>query len=661
MGSVLTFSLAANILRGLEENPASNSSVRICGEQDSVAELVQDLNLRRQDLEVVVIGAAFVEPIQLAQRIHALDKTVSVLILASREDLPRLQKAVQFSLFIGNQVVCLADDDLDKVLREVATAIARTRSRRNHSHVLERLNQGMAKARQSPDALPVHLDKLLDYAPIAVTILTADSNIVAWNRRASEIVGLPEREVLAQPVDALFESRSNKTFQQTLLDVSQGNGTITLEATRFVDGVLKTFEFTVGRLPVTSGQTLMLIFYDITDRKLAQEAVLKAKQQAEAANESKSRFLANMSHEIRTPIGAILGFLDLMRQPSATPSDIQDFIATIDRNGHQLLRLIDDILDISKIEAGRVTIEKSMFSFVELLADIQSLMGFRAREKGLVFRIELENTFPEYVEGDAIRLRQVLTNIVGNAIKFTEAGSVQMTVAYGNDSCRILVEDTGIGLTNEQAGLLFSPFMQADMSISRRFGGTGLGLALSQKLARLMGGDLRLLRSQLGSGSTFEVTIHLPAQPDVRYFDQSAIFQALPAPLKKAKSSGASLSSMRILIVEDSPDNQILISRYLISEGAKIEFANDGLEGIAKALGSKFNVVIMDMQMPRCDGLEATRRLRSEGYDRPIVALTAHAMEEERRKAFASGCTDYLTKPIDKSRLVNVLARYQDN
>ncbi len=397
---------------------------------------------------------------------------------------------------------------------------------------------------------------------------------------------------------------------------------------------------------------------DIHEVKSYEHELRIAKDQAEAASEAKSRFLANMSHEIRTPIGAMLGFLDLVKEPSTSPAELSEYVSAVDRNGQQLLRLIDDILDLSKIEAGKLDVHNARLSLRHLLSEINSVMGFRAREKGLYFNLKLVAEIPEFIESDIVRIRQILSNIIGNAIKFTEQGGVELCVDFDFRGLSITVNDTGIGLTQNQITKLFEPFMQADPAINRKFGGSGLGLALSRRLAQALGGTLDITQSELKSGSSFKLFLPVAAMSDTKFFVSESLAASTESSQPAAYATQARLRGMRILLVEDSPDNQFLVSRILSGEGAKVEIAENGNDGIAKAIGSTFDVVIMDMQMPLCGGLEATKRLRDKGYDRPIVALTAHAMEDERRKAFAVGCTDYLTKPIDKPRLISVLTRY---
>jgi hypothetical protein len=376
----------------------------------------------------------------------------------------------------------------------------------------------------------------------------------------------------------------------------------------------------------------------------------RSKEEAERANLSKTQFLANMSHEIRTPIGAILGFTDLLKNPQNSQDENHNYMGIVERNSQQLLRLIDDILDLSKVEAGKMTFENIEFSLAEMLSDFNSIMSFKASEKGIAYNFNVHPNTPEFIISDPVRLKQILTNLVGNALKFTDKGYVELKVSYENGALKISVKDTGVGISKAQTKHLFQAFSQADTSTTRRFGGTGLGLILSRRLAESLGGTLSLAESAEGQGSTFycEITAEVPSHSKTM-----EVKATIPA--EKAKTS---LTNLKVLLVEDSPDNQMLISTYLKKEGAEITTANNGAIGIDLALKKDFDVVLMDIQMPVLDGYEAARKLRSSHYGKPIIALTAHAMKEERVKCLESGFTEFLTKPIQRDLLIKTLSHY---
>lgn len=397
---------------------------------------------------------------------------------------------------------------------------------------------------------------------------------------------------------------------------------------------------------------------DITERKNAENILKENKEAAERANLAKTQFLANMSHEIRTPIAAVLGFIDMLKNPNNTEAESANYISIIERNSQQLLRLIDDILDLSKIEAEKVEIEKTNFSFPKFLSDFYSCMELKAKEKGLEFEIFLEGLIPEIISTDQLRLRQILANLVGNSIKFTEKGRVEIHVAFESPFLKFSISDTGCGISSHQVEKLFQPFSQADPSTTRKYGGTGLGLVLSKRISHVLGGDIELKWSEEGKGSTFvaKVEIGSVSQPRVLNFNE---YRNAKAPHWREGLKNQ-LKGLKVLITEDSPDNRMLILNYLKETGAQLSTAEDGAEGVRKALSENPDVVLMDIQMPQMDGNEAIRRLRQSGFSKPIIALTAHAMREEREKCFDSGCTDYLTKPIRRFHLIEVLTHYLD-
>lgn len=378
-----------------------------------------------------------------------------------------------------------------------------------------------------------------------------------------------------------------------------------------------------------------------------------AKAAAEAASRAKGEFLANMSHEIRTPMTAILGYADLLIDNGLDTPDATQHLATIRRNGEHLLGLINDILDLSKIESGRMEVERLPISPVAVAREVQDLLRGRATAQRVDLRVNLASELPRTIASDAVRLRQVLVNLVGNAIKFTPGGTVTLGVRSSADRTMLQFEvaDTGIGMSAEQMAKLFQAFSQADASTTRKFGGTGLGLAISKRLAQMLGGDITVA-SEEGRGSTFTFSVAI---------DASAVewtsAEPVGGPAVAGASATVSLAGRRILLAEDGPDNQRLISFHLKKAGAQVEIVDNGRAAVDAALGAvsagqAFDVVLMDMQMPILDGYSASTELRSRGYVGPIVALTAHAMSSDRDKCLAAGCSDYLTKPIDKVALI---------
>jgi signal transduction histidine kinase/FixJ family two-component response regulator/HPt (histidine-containing phosphotransfer) domain-containing protein len=398
---------------------------------------------------------------------------------------------------------------------------------------------------------------------------------------------------------------------------------------------------------------------DVTERALADVELRRVKECAEAANRAKSEFLANMSHELRTPMSAILGFAEMMLLTGEDAPDHKECIQVIRRNADHLLELINEILDISKIEAGHMAVEQVRCDLPTLLSEVVALMKSRAGEKELIFTVGIDGPLPRYVLTDPLRLRQILVNLLGNAIKFTPAGSIEMLVCAAQvDRSHMLaieIRDTGIGMTPEQLARVFEPFAQAEQSTTRKFGGTGLGLAISRRLARLMEGDITV-SSTPGEGTTFTVMIKTGVVESLETF--SKLEDGPPAAIVAAGRVISDAISAHVLLVEDGKDNRRLISTHLKMAGASVDFAENG--GIAVELASAFpyDLILMDMQMPVMDGYLATAELRRRGIATPIIALTAFAMSEDRDKCLASGCTDYLSKPVNRERLLDAVRRH---
>jgi signal transduction histidine kinase/CheY-like chemotaxis protein len=421
--------------------------------------------------------------------------------------------------------------------------------------------------------------------------------------------------------------------------------------------------FSLALIQATLFGALILVvriraYRDIQELRLRDQILVdqlkQANQAALVAVKAKSEFLANMSHEIRTPMTAMLGMTELMQMTELDESQ-REYAATIDRAGNTLLQLVNDILDFSKIEAGQLAIEKVSFNLPELLSEVHELLSVKAKQKGLTLLVEIEPETPLRYRGDPNRLKQILVNLSGNAIKFTHQGYVRLR-AKGQPldaeqaMLEIQVEDSGIGIAADQLDNIFEAFTQADASTTRKYGGTGLGLAISRQLSRLLGGELRVA-SDPGKGSTFTLSLVLPM-----VMHRSSI----PAPMSP---SDAARYEGRVLLVEDNPDTKSLAQELLMRMGCDVEHAANGAEALDRLASSNYDLVFMDCHMPSMNGYDATREIRKReagtgGRHTPIIALTASVLPEERARCKEVGMDDYIAKPFSSRDLQLVLARY---
>ena len=404
---------------------------------------------------------------------------------------------------------------------------------------------------------------------------------------------------------------------------------------------------------------VLVSFDDVTQLEDTRRDLHVAKKVAEDANQAKSEFLARMSHEIRTPMNAILGFTDVLRRGfDESIRDRQEYLNTIHANGQHLLTLINDILDLSKIESGRLELELQRHSPHQLISQVVTLLQSKAEEKGISLEFRCEGLLPETILTDAVRLRQTLVNLTGNALKFTESGGVQIIARLidlpEGQRLSIAVRDSGIGIPEQAIARIFTPFSQADNSITRRFGGTGLGLSISRQLAEALGGGISV-HSVPSEGSTFTVTIDPGPLAGIPLLDAATALARVSEQTPESKATG-SLPPARILVADDGPSNRKLVQLVLRRAGVEVLAVENGAQAVEQALSQAWDVILMDMQMPVLDGYAATTKLRQAGCQIPIIALTAHAMQGDEAKCRAAGCTGFLTKPINIDQLLATLA-----
>ena len=396
------------------------------------------------------------------------------------------------------------------------------------------------------------------------------------------------------------------------------------------------------------------------ERQFAQQELSRAKESAEAANIAKSSFVANMSHEIRTPLTAIIGYADMSLQSDQSMQERIHALKTIHRSGTHLLRIINDVLDFSKIEAKKLEVDRSRCSLFELMDDVEALTQMKAADKGLSFMVNYQYPIPTHIDTDPLRLKQILVNLCGNAIKFTEQGHVHVNVAFDriNDVLTLEISDSGIGLKEDEVSRLFQEFQQADAQIHRKYGGTGLGLALSQHLAGLLGGKITVASKQgVGSKFTLALTQHI-APEDLTHGEARASRVPDNNKLYKPPTLVAQQYSGKILLAEDSEDLRILISMYLRRTGVSVVTAEQGAQAIDYITREALDLVLMDIQMPVMDGLTAMRTLQKMAIKVPVVALTANAMKNDQELYRSAGFSDFLAKPIEPEQLYRVLDRF---
>jgi signal transduction histidine kinase len=401
-----------------------------------------------------------------------------------------------------------------------------------------------------------------------------------------------------------------------------------------------------ARVSVRSNDELGELAQAINKMAANIEENIGVRMRAESASQSKSIFLANMSHEIRSPLGAILGYTELLKEQGVTEEDKAEYLEIIHRTGHNLTQIINDILDLSKVEAGKLEIASQEVRLNDLLMELEKTYAVRAEEGRVALSFEKSAELPPHVRLDPVRLKQILINLLNNAMKFARGRTVHVRAETDSSELRFTVTDTGIGMTTETVANLFQVFSQGDSSTTRTHHGTGLGLALSRRLARAMGGDLVLVSTAPGRGTSFRLDLPLE------------IATRVDRPQAQRTGGDHSLNHLRILVVDDSADNQLLLKKILSRQGALVDIAGDGAEGVKKALQKNVDLILMDMQMPVKDGYAATRELREHGFRAPIIAVTAHAMKDDREKCMEAGCSDYVTKPIHFQELIQVVERH---
>jgi PAS domain S-box-containing protein len=513
------------------------------------------------------------------------------------------------------------------------------------------------------------LRTLLDHVPAFVFVKDAQSRFLTTNNEHLRLIGVDKlADVVGKTDFDLFPRElAERYYADEQAVIRSGQPLIDREEpVKYKTGEQRWVLTTKVPLRDQTGAVVGLvgISQDITERKAAADELKQAKQEAEAADAAKSDFLATMSHEIRTPLNGIIGMAGLLLDMDLRP-DQREYAEVIRNAGNSLLALINDILDVSRIEAGKLDLETLNFDLRSTVEDVAGLLGVKAREKHLEFSCQIDPGVPSLVRGDSGRLRQILMNLAGNAVKFTERGQVlvRVTLERATDTratIRLTVTDTGIGIPKDRLAAVFEPFSQVDASISRKYGGTGLGLAICKRLAEKMGGRIGA-DSEVGKGSSFWFTLELEKQPetgrqlaDARSGDPAAGAHRNPV--------GDGARPVRLLLVEDNLINRKVVLKILERFGCRADAVASGLEAVKALEMAPYDLVLMDVQMPEMDGLEATRVIRSpespvRNHDIPIIAVTAHAMTGDRERCLKAGMDDYVSKPVQLQQLAEAIER----
>lgn len=513
---------------------------------------------------------------------------------------------------------------------------------------------------------------IVDSLPLNLLIKDSQGRRVFANKSYLDLRGSSLDEVLGKTDFDLFPQALAEQFSDDDAAIlKSGEAMHDVEKHQLPDGQQRWIERTKSALRDADGKIVgvQVLFWDVTDREKALIDSREARDAANAANQAKSDFLANMSHEIRTPMNGIIGMTDLVLDTELTPTQ-RSYLQMSQESGESLLAIINDILDFSKIEAGHFELDPAPFDPRDSLGDAVRSLTTRAQSKGLELEFSVAPEVPQMLEGDQGRLRQVIVNLIGNAIKFTDRGEVVLDVSCQSKSqstctLRFSVRDTGIGIPADKQARIFEDFQQADRSTTRSHGGTGLGLAISSRLVELMGGRIEV-DSATGRGSTFHFTVDFPIvkstdheqTPNAPALDVASNQLPSDAPTQKAVSP---LESVRVLLAEDNKVNQTLATKLLEKLGCHVTVVENGSQAVATLSENEFDVILMDVEMPEMDGISATKEIRRREQDSqqriPIVALTAHAIVGDRERCLASGMDDYLSKPVRINEIKTMLTK----
>jgi len=580
---------------------------------------------------------------------------VLIILIVMRRNLSPLSELASQAEGIGR-----TEDPLGHVRVDAGGEIGALAS--SFNAMLERLADRETALRETMEELR-KLHNAVEHSSAVVVITDRSGNIEYVNPKFVEVTGY-ERDEVSGKTPRILKSGElpQEAYDALWATITSGEEWQGVFHNRKKNGELYWAAASISPLKDATGSITYFVGVqeDITAVKIFEQELKDAKEAAEAANRAKSDFLASMSHEIRTPMNAITGMAELLLE-GPLDDEQRRYVTTLRNAGDNLLNIINDILDISKIEAGYLELHEAVFDIREIVEAVCDTIAIRVREKGLTLDCKIGANVPRWFSGDAGRLRQVLLNLVGNAVKFTEEGGITITVeadgeSGGNALLTFSISDTGIGIPQDKIPHIFEKFTQADSSTTRRYGGTGLGLTISRRLVELMGGHI-WVTSIVGSGSTFSFTASLAP---------AAHGGTTRSPTEKAPAAPRLIPETRplaILLVDDSEDNRLLVRSFLKKTPFKVDAAHNGREAVDMFTAAAYDIVLMDIQMPVMDGFEATRRIRQweRSHDRmatPVLALTAYALEEEIRKSYEAGCTGHLAKPVSRSALIEAISAH---
>ena len=529
--------------------------------------------------------------------------------------------------------------------------------------------RSMLKQLDPSQAIPGRVRSALDTMAEGLLVLDARQNIVLANEAFARLVKEDDARLLGRAIsdfhwDRTDEGDFNNDEAPWSLALKDGEPKMSMRIRLYLDEENERYAtFMTNCSPVLAApgkaQGVLISFDDVTELERKEVELQHSKQEAETANKTKSEFLANMSHEIRTPMNAILGFTEVLKRGYGKgANDSRKYLNTISSSGTHLLGLINDILDLSKVEAGKIELDIVDCEPQRLIHEIVEIMGVKANENGIYLDYEPEGDLPRVLQTDQAKLRQILINLVGNALKFTEQGGVTLKTRFDNSAQPAMfmvdVVDTGIGMSDDQASQIFESFVQADNSISRRFGGTGLGLSISKKFAETLGGDI-VVKSKPGVGSTFAISLQVEVADDVEMVSADDLVNFEWQEETNAEGHW-SFPQARVLVIDDGEENRDLLQLVLSEAELTVETGVNGQEAVDMALARTFDIILMDVQMPVMDGYEAVGRMRESGLTLPVIALTAHAMKGIEDQCLAAGYSGYLPKPIDLDNLLSMLS-----